>query len=513
MRSSRFLVLIGAIVAVSVGVAVGAPLLVNHGGKVLTAPQVSGIYLGDYWSTAQGASDALHTDTFIQTWLSGPSVTGVLAQYGVGSASFASSVKVAATSSLQFTDADARALVQQQIAAGRVVSGDQTIQVIYLPPGTVLSLQGTTSQNRLGAYHSSYHDPGTGKPVYYAVVVYSQGTNGIDFNGNPQDNISIMTSFALAGAMTDPDLGDVTLRAAAQGTLGWRDDTLGEIGDIAFALSTDPALGDVWVVQNGFAVELLWSNKDGKLTAGGTSASTGTGTTTGTGTSVSTTPATTGTQATSSVLTVSPASQNVQPGASVTYTVSTAASAADTLALFVSGLPANVTGTFAQTSITPGGTTTLTIAVAAGAANATTTFTVTGTGATSTQSASATLIVGTGTAVTPAATTVVPTADFVLSVTPDTQTIAAGGEVIRFTISSQPTFRPPTRITLQAQHLPHGINAYLSPRVITTGQSATLTLLAHQDPPRGSHDITIKGSSRRGVQRITVTIVINRPRD
>src|SRR5437667_207440 len=375
MRSPRLLVLVGAIVAVSVGVAVGAPLLVNHGGKVLTAPQVSGIYLGDYWSTAQGASDALHTDTFIQTWLSGPSVTGVLAQFGVGRPSFASSVKVAGAAPLQFTDADAQTLVQQQIAAGHVVSGDQTIQVIYLPPGTVLSFQGTTSQNRLGAYHSSYHDPGTGKPVYYAVVVYSQGTNGIDFNGNPQDNISIMTSFALAGAMTDPDLGDVALGAAVQGTLGWRDDTLGEIGDIALALSTDPALGDVWVVQNGFAIELLWSNKDGKLTAGGTSTSTGTGTTTGPGTSGSTTPgATTGTQATSSVLIVSPASQNVQQGANVTYTVSSAASAADTLALSVSGLPANVTGTLAQTSITPGGTTTLTIAVAAGAANATTSF-------------------------------------------------------------------------------------------------------------------------------------------
>src|SRR5438876_8212670 len=283
--SGGLLVLVGAIVAVSVGVALGAPLLVNHGGKVLTAPQVSGIYLGDYWSTSQGASDALHTDTFIQTWLSGPSVTGVLAQYGVGSASFASSVKVAATSPLQFTDADAQALVQQQIAAGRVVSGDQTIQVIYLPPGTVLSLPGTTSQNRLGAYHSSYHDPGTGKPVYYAVVVYSQGANGIDFNGNPQDNISIMTSFALAGAMTDPDLGDIALGATVQGTLGWRDDSLGDIGDIALALSTDPALGDVWVVQHGFAVGLLWCNEDGKLTVGDTIPSTGK--TPGTATSVS----------------------------------------------------------------------------------------------------------------------------------------------------------------------------------------------------------------------------------
>jgi len=261
------------------------------------------------------------------------------------------------------------------------------------------------------------------------------------------------------------------------------------------------------IITSATLMRLNWSADGGTITS--------TGTTTGTGTSVSTTPTTTGTQATSSVLTVSPASQNVQPGASVTYTVSSAASAADTLALFVSGLPANVTGTLAQTSITPGGTTRLTIAAAAGAANATTTFTVTGTGATTTQSASATLVVGTGTATaqTPAATTVVPTADFVLSVTPTTQAITAGGEVIRFTISSQPTFRPPTRITLQAQHLPHGIKAYLAAKVITTGQATTLTLLAHQDPPRGSHDITIKGSSRRGVQRITVTIIITRPRD
>src|SRR5205085_3330707 len=110
-----------------------------------------------------------------------------------------------------------------------------------------------------------YRDSGTGQAVYYAVIVYGQGTNGIDFDANPQDNISIMTSVALAGAFTDPDLGDVTRGAPPAGTLGWRDDAGGEVGDIAFTLSGDAGFGDVWVFQSGFAVALLWSNALGAL--------------------------------------------------------------------------------------------------------------------------------------------------------------------------------------------------------------------------------------------------------
>jgi hypothetical protein len=484
-----------ALVLVTVAVAVGAPLLVDHGGKVLTTPQVTAIYLGDYWATQQGASDALYTDTFLQTWLAGPSVTGVLAQYRIVSASFASSDKVAAASPAQFTDADAQALVQQEIAAGRVVNGPQTIHVVYLPPGTVLTFQGASSLNKLGAYHSSYRDAGTGNPVYYAVVVYGQGTNGIDFNGNPQDAISIMTSYALAGAMTDPDLGDVARGASVQGTIGWRDDTLGDIGDIAFNLSTDPALGDVWVVQDGFAVELLWSNAEGKLSAG---ASTTTG------------PA----SQTSTILSVSPASQNALQGATVIYTVASVASATDTFALSVSGLPAEVTGTFAQTSLAPGGTTTLTLSVAPGAANGTTSFTVTGTGLTSTQSASASLTVGTVTdaGATPPPAAAPSRADFTLSVTPTTQPIVSGGEAVTFTISSGRTFRTDTVIKLEAQRIPKHMRANLSSRVIAAGESVTLTIVARRKMPGGIREITIKGKSRRGTQRVTISLVVHKPR-
>jgi hypothetical protein len=499
-RYAGLVVLAAAVLIVSGAGAVGAPgRLVDHGGRVLSNPQVSAIYLGDYWATRQGASDALHTDTFLQTWLAGASMTDVLAQYGVGAGSFAGSDKVPGGAPAPFTDADAQALVQQEIAARRVVAGDQTIHVVYLPPGTVLTFQGATSHGRLGAYHSSYRDAVTGKAVYYAVVVYSQGANGVDLTGTPQDNISIMTSDALAGAMTDPDLGDVIRGALPSGTIGWRDDVNGDIGDLAFVLGTDPAFADVWAFQNGFAVELLWSNKDAKLTAG---------TTTVTG-FIPTVRIGETTTTTSISLSLSPTTQTVAPGASGTYTVSNGTS--DTLTLAVSGLPANVTGTLGQTVLTAGGTTALTLAVATGAATGSTTFTVTGTGGTSLQSTTGTLTVGTAAAAT-TATPAASTADFSLTATPSSQPIDAGGEVVTFTITSQPTGAANPRIKLQAQHLPHGIKAYISPSTIVAGDTATVTILAHQDPPRGSHDITIKGRSRTRNQRITITIVISRPR-
>ncbi|HET7505587.1 MAG TPA: proprotein convertase P-domain-containing protein, partial [Kofleriaceae bacterium] len=90
-------------------------------------------------------------------------------------------------------------------------------------------------------------------------------------------------------------------------------------------------------------------------------------------------------------ISVSPASQTVNAGSSVTYSVTTAVTAgsAQTVNLSVSGLPAGVTGTFSSMSVTAGGSSTLTLTAISGAASATATFTVTGTGTSATHSASA----------------------------------------------------------------------------------------------------------------------------
>jgi hypothetical protein len=257
------------------------------------------------------------------------------------------------------------------------------------------------------------------------------------------------------------------------------------VGDIAFALTASPTLADVFVVQDGFSVVLLWSNKDEKLTAG---------------TAAATPPPAAG----SSDFSLSPTTQTVAPGASVTYTVTSAATVTETLTLAVSGLPANVTGTFAAPSIAPGASTTLTVSADAAATLGATSFTVTGTGATTSQTATATVTVSTQTT-TPAAT---GATDFSLSVTPSSAETTRGGEAVTYVISTEQVGPGSTRIRLKVQHLRRGLRAYLSRSTIGGGETVTLTILPHRDAPRGVQTFEVKGTSKGGDQRATLTLTV-----
>jgi hypothetical protein len=117
--------------------------------------------------------------------------------------------------------------------------------------------------------------------VYYAAVVYSKGslfgTNGIDFTGKPQDNISIAESHEVTEAVTDPDV-EVAARTGDRSKLGWYDDTTvwadgfgehqgkGEIGDITMlnAELKDGTVKTAWGRSDGFAFQKEWSNEDGE---------------------------------------------------------------------------------------------------------------------------------------------------------------------------------------------------------------------------------------------------------
>jgi hypothetical protein len=96
---------------------------------------------------------------------------------------------------------------------------------------------------------------------------------------------------------------------------------------------------------------------------------------------------------------VSPVSGHVLPGGTVQYTVSTAlgAGTAESVALYVQNLPSGVTGSFAPTSVTAGGSSTLTLTATASAANATATFMVIGTAPSAVHPATSAVVVGTGT--------------------------------------------------------------------------------------------------------------------
>ncbi|WP_240643941.1 S8 family peptidase [Antribacter gilvus] len=94
-------------------------------------------------------------------------------------------------------------------------------------------------------------------------------------------------------------------------------------------------------------------------------------------------------------ISVSPASGAVNPGSSVTATVSTAttAGAAQSVALSATGLPAGVTATFSPATVTSGGTSTMTLTASSSATAGTTAVTVRGAGGVTTNTTSYALTV------------------------------------------------------------------------------------------------------------------------
>lgn len=224
--------------------------LTFHGGAVLSSPTFQPIYVGDYWSTTKGAADRAYNDAFAKDLVSG-SHEAILSQYGVGKGQAAASTVVAGTPKT-VTQADVERIVKAQIAAG-AANGPQTVHMVVLPPGTVLSDGNADSTQGLGGFHNSYTGA-DGKPVYYGVVCYSQGSNGIDFTGNGRDNVTITESHEFDEAATDPDVG--------QGKVAWYNPKFGEIGDLAVNSGLVPLNKAFVRDENGFAVQVEWSNAD-----------------------------------------------------------------------------------------------------------------------------------------------------------------------------------------------------------------------------------------------------------
>jgi len=229
-----------------------APNLKNMGGKVLTRPSLSMLYLGSYWRTERGASERQHIDGFARTYEQSP-VQGVLAQYGAGPARFAGTRVIDGVAPRFVNRGTVRELVMDHVRRQRLDRDPQRIYSVLLPPGVILGDgQGTTSLKGMAGYHGSFLDH-AGRPVYYAAIAYSGslGRNGINFNGRARDAITVTLSHEWAEAVTDPDVEH-------HGT-AWYDKRLGEIGDLAI---TQLPLQQSFEFVNGYAQQKLWSNRD-----------------------------------------------------------------------------------------------------------------------------------------------------------------------------------------------------------------------------------------------------------
>lgn len=231
---------------------VTSPQLTFRGGKVLENPQFVPIYLGQYWSTKVGKSDRAYFDKFCRD-LPQSDYTSVWKQYGAGAGECVGSDIAKAPRRINVGEAQIQQIVQAEISSRRVpTTNGETVYTVFLPPGVVLASEdGYTSKEGLGGYHGSYTDA-AGKKVYYAAVVYSRGDNGIDFNGNARDNVTITASHEWSEAVTDPDVNN--------GKLGWYSDKYGEISDIPLTMGMP--LSQIYDRVDGFAVQKNWSNHD-----------------------------------------------------------------------------------------------------------------------------------------------------------------------------------------------------------------------------------------------------------
>lgn len=128
------------------------------------------------------------------------------------------------------------------------------------------------SKHGLGGYHGSIHASrgNATDTVYYAVGVYSEGTNGIVAFDEPWKNVCATFYHELQEARTDPDVEDA-IRAGndphANDFLGWYSPRGGEIGDIPIdeaGADLSTVMKEVPIVKGGTApIQLMWSNAVG----------------------------------------------------------------------------------------------------------------------------------------------------------------------------------------------------------------------------------------------------------
>ncbi len=274
--------------------------LTNFSGPTISDLTFVNRYIGG--AAAWSASDMTSIDNALQAAFTDSALEGVIAQYYPGitisSTMLPSAVHDGAAPATVYKDT-AEGLAQDLYNQGALGAADPAKSVIcmMLPQNIVLSddfspgfsppagsqaaesYEGrrrkvlkvgdddaADSKNGLGGYHGSIH-LANGTEVYYAVGVYSQGSNGIDAFGVPWKNVVATFYHELNEARTDAAVEDVNSTNNDK-LLGWYSQTgQGEIGD----LPINGCNGNLSLVFKEVAlangngtvpIQLMWSNQD-----------------------------------------------------------------------------------------------------------------------------------------------------------------------------------------------------------------------------------------------------------
>ena len=195
-------------------------------------------------------------------------------------------------------------------------------------------------------------------------------------------------------------------------------------------------------------------------------------------------------------ISATPASQTVVQGNSTTYTATITAlnGFTGTVTFSATGLPTGASASFNPTSVNTSGSSTLTITTASTTPTGTSTITITGTSGSTVHSTTVTLVVNSA-------------ADFSISVSPTTLTIARGSRAsTTVTITALGGFTG--TITLSISGVPSGTQTRFSTTTITNSGTSTLTVGPSSTAPTGTFTLTITGTSGTLVHSTTLTLVI-----
>jgi hypothetical protein len=255
--------------------------LVFHGGKTIPNLNFANCYVGgkDAWND----SDVANINNAIKAIMTDRRLNNVMMQYfpkGTAiSANFLGSTFLAGPAPRIVSRGDIDGLLTTAVTSTPLQGADfgSTVVNLMLPEGTVLSTDeapsdgsasGAASQakpyttpsakyllgrekaavrdtadsmNGLGGYHGSVHDGA--RTFYFAVGVYSKGSNGIDAFGTPWKNVVATFYHELCEVRTDSDVEDAN-RNNDISFLGWNSAQGEECGDLP--IFEDPSLNRVF---------------------------------------------------------------------------------------------------------------------------------------------------------------------------------------------------------------------------------------------------------------------------
>jgi hypothetical protein len=187
-------------------------------------------------------------------------------------------------------------------------------------------------------------------------------------------------------------------------------------------------------------------------------------------------------------------SRTVVQGKGTTYTATVTAGTgfSGTVSLSVSGLPAGAAGSFSPASISTSGSSTLSVSTISSTAPGSYPLTITATSGTLTHTAGLTLVV---------------IADFGISVTPASASVAPGSSA-SYTVTVRPGSGFSGTVSLRVSGLPGRTSASFNPTSVNTSGSSTLTISTRRRTPIGTFTLTVSGisGSLKRSQQVQLTV-------